>query len=47
VVQILDGLFSGRGADDWLQKFQDAKMQPLSDLQEILDQILYLVSADI
>jgi hypothetical protein len=47
VVQILDGLFSGKGADDWLQKFQDAKIQPPPDLQGILDQILHLVSATV
>lgn len=47
VVQILDGLFSGKGADDWLQKFQDANMQPPSDLQGTLDQVLHLVPADV
>lgn len=43
VVQTLDRLFAGRGADDWLQKFRDEKMQPPSDLKVLLDWILSLV----
>lgn len=43
VVQILDQLFSGQGADDWLQKFQDAGMQPPIDLRMLLDSVLGLI----
>jgi hypothetical protein len=46
VVQVLDGLFSGKGADDWLQRFQDAGMQPPPDLQTLLDRILNLATAN-
>ncbi len=44
VVQTLDLLFSGKGADDWLQKFRDAPIRPPDDLKELLDWILNLVS---
>ena len=44
VVQILDRLFSGRGADDWLQRFRDEKMQPPQDLRELLDWILGFIA---
>jgi len=40
VVQTLDHLFSGKGADDWLQKFRDAQIQPPSDLCTLLDWVL-------
>ena len=43
VVQTLDHLFSGKGADDWLQKFRDAPIQPPGDLKELLDWVLRLV----
>lgn len=37
IVQVLDHLFEGRGADDWLQKFRDSKMPPPIDLVAVLD----------
>jgi hypothetical protein len=40
VVQTFDGLFSGRGADDWLEKFRDQDMSPPLDLKDLLDKIL-------
>jgi len=43
VVQTLDNLFSGKGADDWLQKFRDAPIQPPDDLKKLLDWVLSLV----
>ncbi|MEK7325453.1 MAG: hypothetical protein AAB217_09390, partial [Chloroflexota bacterium] len=43
VVQVLDRLFSGKGADDWLQKFRDAEIQPPPDLRQLLDWVLSLV----
>jgi hypothetical protein len=43
VVQILDRLFSGRGAEDWLQRFRDAPIQPPGDLRVLLEQVLRLV----
>jgi len=45
VVQILDHLFSGKGADDWFQRFRDAPIQPPDDLKELLDWVLSLVRA--
>ena len=44
VVQILDHLFSGKGADDWLQKFRDAPIRPPDDLKDLLDWVWSLVS---
>ncbi len=43
VVQTLDRLFSGRGADAWFQRFRDTPIQPPDDLRELLDWILNLV----
>jgi hypothetical protein len=40
VVQVLDGLFAGKGADDWLQKLRDAPILPPPDLVALFDQIL-------
>ncbi len=43
VVPILNHLFSQQGADDWLQRFRDEKMQPPQDLRDLLDWILSLI----
>jgi hypothetical protein len=40
VVQVLDGLFAGKGADDWLQKLRDALIQPPPDLTDLFNRIL-------
>lgn len=40
VIQVLDGLFAGKGADDWLQKFRDAPIQPPPDLTDLFNRIL-------
>lgn len=40
VVQVLDKLFSGKGADEWQQKLRDAPLLPPSDLVALLDHIL-------
>ena len=40
VVRVLDGLFAGKGADDWLQKFRDAPIQPPPDLTDLFNRIL-------
>ncbi|MCX6032517.1 MAG: hypothetical protein NT169_24895 [Chloroflexi bacterium] len=40
VVQVLDGLFAGKGADDWLQKLRDAPILSPPDLVALFDQIL-------
>jgi len=44
VVQILDRLFGGKGADDWLQRLRDGNLHPSQDLTILLDQILHLTS---
>jgi hypothetical protein len=44
VVPILNHLFSQQGADDWLQRFRDEKIQPPQDLRELLDWILSFIS---
>lgn len=44
VVQFLDQAFSGRGAEDWIEKFRDAKMKPPSDLVVLLDWVLVLLT---
>jgi hypothetical protein len=36
----LDSLFSGKGADDWRQKFRDAPIQTPPDLTDLFDRIL-------
>jgi len=44
VVQVLDQLFAGQGADDWQQKLRgDAPILPPPDLTALLDQILALL----
>lgn len=43
VVQVLDHLFAGKGADDWFQRFRDAPIQPPGDLRELLDWVLSLI----
>ena len=40
VVQILDQSFSGKGADDWVEKFRDAKISPPPDLHDVMDWML-------
>ena len=44
VVQTLNELLHGGGADDWLDRFRDEKIQPPPDLQPLLDWVLSLVS---
>lgn len=39
VVQTLDRLFGGKGADAWLQKFRDAPLPPPADMRDLLDWI--------
>ena len=44
VVQVLDQLFAGQGADDWQQKWRgDVPILPPPDLTALLDQILALL----
>lgn len=40
VVQTLDQLFSGKGADDWQQKLRDAPLLPPPDLAALFDRVL-------
>ena len=40
VVQALDHLFGGKGADDWLQKFRDAPLRPPADMRDLLEWLL-------
>jgi hypothetical protein len=44
VLEILDHVFAGKGADDWLQKFRDSPIPPPADLRAVFDKILALVS---
>ena len=40
VVQVLDRLFSGKGADDWQQKLRDAPLLPPPDLTALFSDVL-------
>ncbi len=40
VVQVLDHLFAGKGADDWVGRFLNANLPPPEDLVELLDWVI-------
>jgi predicted ATP-dependent endonuclease of OLD family len=46
VVQVLDHLFSGKGQDDWVERFRDAPILPPKDLSALFDEIVTLAQPE-